>query len=73
MQYFQCSRCNFKVPANRRTCQTCGYEAPKVMSTVSDTDTKSASKKGSVWARVLGYGQDNKGTESGAHEKPALG
>ena len=28
MQYFLCPRCQFKVPANKHICQTCGYSVP---------------------------------------------
>jgi len=71
MQYFLCPRCKFKVPTNRRVCQTCGYELPKTAPSVSESETGSVSKKGSVWARVLGYSQQG-GKTAEAHEKPAL-
>ncbi len=73
MQYFLCPRCSFKVPGNRRSCHTCGYEVPKAVTNVSTDNTgsgeKSLSKKSNVWAKVLGFSQQ----EGKPDEKPALG
>ncbi|MBX9668858.1 MAG: hypothetical protein K2X93_14630 [Candidatus Obscuribacterales bacterium] len=70
MQYFLCPRCSFKVPGNRRSCHTCGYEVPKAVTNISsDTDEKSVSRKANVWAKVLGFSQQ----EGKPDEKPALG
>jgi hypothetical protein len=70
MQYFLCPRCNFKVPGNRRTCHTCGYEVPKsAASAPAEEESKSLNRKGNVWAKVLGFSQN----DAKRDENPALG
>lgn len=71
MQYFLCPRCNFKVPGNRRSCTTCGYEVPKAApsNTVVEEDSKTLNRKTSVWSKVLGFNQQ----EAKRDENPALG
>lgn len=69
MQYFLCPRCNFKVPGNRRTCHTCGYEVPKTASSAPlEEENGKNLKKGSVWAKFLGFSQ----SDSKRDENPAL-
>lgn len=67
MHYLLCPRCQFKMPARKHMCSTCGYELP-VEEKAPEASNQSTSK-GSVWAKFLGYGE--KRTEQG-QEKPAL-
>lgn len=70
MQYFLCPRCNFRVPGNRRTCHTCGYEVPKAAASTSiEEEPKTLNKKSSAWAKVFGFNQQ----EAKRDENPALG
>lgn len=70
MQYFLCPRCNFKVPGNRRSCTTCGYEVPKAAGNASvQEDTQALTKKSSVWSKFLGFSQ----ADAKRDENPALG
>jgi hypothetical protein len=70
MQYFLCPRCNFKVPGNRRSCNTCGYEVPKAAgSSVVEEDSKTLNKKSAVWSKFLGFSQQDQKRD----KNPALG
>jgi hypothetical protein len=70
MQYFLCPRCNFKVPGNRRSCNTCGYEVPKAAgNSAVEEDSKALNKKSTVWSKFLGFNQQDQKRD----ENPALG
>ncbi len=71
MQYFLCPRCNFKVPGNRRSCNTCGYEVPKAAGNahVEEQSSPVLNKKTAVWSKFLGFSQQ----DSKRDENPALG
>jgi ribosomal protein L40E len=65
MQYYLCPRCQFRVPAKKNACTTCGYDMlPLKTAAAQQNENKPA--KASIWSRMLG---DKK--EQGK-EKPAL-
>jgi len=72
MQYYSCPRCTFKIAVNTRFCRTCGYELPRV-TTSAAAEEQQAAKKQSVWARVLGLGNEERKPSEPAQEKPAMG
>lgn len=76
MQYFLCPRCQFKVPANKHLCQTCGYQVPSAAtnSGASPASAFSASrsfKSSNPFAKLLRLQSDE--SKEPSQEKPALG
>jgi hypothetical protein len=72
MQYFLCPRCQFRVPANKHSCQTCGYKIPSASSAGSGTNTDE--RTGTLtnpFAKLMGFTGNSKQKETGS-EKPAL-
>jgi ribosomal protein L40E len=65
MQYYLCPRCQFRVPAKKNACTTCGYDMLP-LKTAAAQQNENKSVKTSIWSRMLG---DKK--EQGK-EKPAL-
>jgi len=67
MQYYLCPRCQFRVPAKKNACTTCGFDMLPLKTAQSEpAETKSS--RASVWLRMLGV---DKKAEQGK-EKPAL-
>jgi predicted amidophosphoribosyltransferase len=73
MQYFLCPRCQFRVPANKHICQTCGNKFVSSAPANSGADN-SVEKKALVnpFAKLLGFNNQSKQKDS-SQEKPALG
>ncbi len=73
MQYFLCPRCQFRVPANKHICQTCGNKIVSSTPANSGADN-SVEKKALVnpFAKLLGFNNESK-SKDGSQEKPALG
>ena len=72
MQYFLCPRCQFRVPATKHTCQTCGFKIPTASSTKGGTTAgDNAVKLTNPFAKLLGFTGNAKQKETGS-EKPAL-
>jgi len=72
MQYFLCPRCQFRVPANKHICQTCGYKIPSASG--AGGGTKNVERSGTLtnpFAKLLGFTGSDKQKETGS-EKPAL-
>lgn len=73
MQYFLCPRCQFRVPANKHSCQTCGYKIPSTSGTSGGTKPEERTGKlTNPFAKLLGFTGNDKQKETGS-EKPALG
>jgi hypothetical protein len=76
MQYFLCPRCQFKVPANKHLCQTCGYQVPSAAtnsgaSPASAFSASRAVKSTNPFAKLLRLQSDE--NKEPSQEKPALG
>ena len=72
MQYFLCPRCQFRVPANKHICQTCGKKfAPAAPASGGTTGTASRAIV-NPFARLLKLDSQSKQKDS-SQEKPALG
>lgn len=71
MQYILCPRCQFKMPANKHICQTCGMKIPTTASAEGGKgkETKSLTNP---FARLLGLNGSNK-TKDQSQENHALG
>lgn len=72
MQYILCPRCQFKVPANKHMCQTCGYALPSASN--ASTGGGSNLERGKLsnpFAKMLGLNNSAKQQET-TQEKPAL-
>lgn len=69
MQYLLCPRCQFKMPANKHICQTCGFKIPSV-APASDA-SKGADNKARVFSKLFGFTNSAKSKEQ--QEKHALG
>jgi hypothetical protein len=70
MQYILCPRCQFKVPATKHMCQTCGYNLPSVAATGGGTSPERG-KLSNPFAKMLGMNNSSKQQET-TQEKPAL-
>lgn len=71
MQYFLCPRCQFKVPATKHMCQTCGYTLPAASATGGGGKTAERGKLANPFAKMLGINNSAKQQET-TQEKPAL-
>ena len=76
MQYFLCPRCQFKVPANKHLCQTCGYQVPSAAtnggaSSASASAASRSVKSTNPFAKLLRLQSDDNNETS--QENPALG
>ena len=70
MQYILCPRCQFRVPANKHLCQTCGNKMPSGASTNGGTVSERG-KLSNPFAKMLGMNNTAKQQDS-TQEKPAL-
>ncbi len=73
MQYFLCPRCQFRVPANKHICQTCGNKIVHAAPTGGAAE-KGVDRKANInpFARLLGLNNQTKQTDNN-QEEPALG
>lgn len=67
MLYYLCSRCQFRVPANKHVCPTCGNKLPAPQKS-SEAEKQAPATKTSMWARFLGLDAGKQQEQ----EKPAL-
>ncbi len=65
MLYYLCSRCQFRIQANKHICPTCGYKVP---ATKPEESEAKAAPRASSWMRMLGLAEK----KDASHEKPAL-
>ncbi len=65
MLYYLCSRCQFKIQANKHICPTCGYKVPVQKPEQSD---EHSAPRANAWLKMLGMGEK----KEASHEKPAL-
>jgi hypothetical protein len=69
MQYFLCPKCQFKVPANKHICQTCGYKIPSASEASGGAD--GADIKARTFSKLFGFNASKQ--KDSQQEKPALG
>ncbi len=67
MLYYLCSRCQFKIQANKHICPTCGH---KVVAQKADAAAESKAPRANVWLKMIGLGDATK--NDATREKPAL-
>lgn len=65
MLYYLCSRCQFRIQANKHICPTCGY---KVQVQKADAADEQSSPRANALLKMLGLGEK----KETSHEKPAL-
>jgi hypothetical protein len=68
MQYYLCPRCQFRVPAKKNACTTCGFDLTPLKNAKPDQEEKP--NRASMLLRLIGGG--NKPKEQSNQEKPAL-
>ena len=71
MHYILCPRCQFKVPANKHICQTCGFQIPSAAPT-NGGNVQSSNKIGNPFARLLKLQNQEGKPNEGNQENPAL-
>ncbi|HEY9777871.1 MAG TPA: hypothetical protein V6C81_29185 [Planktothrix sp.] len=67
MQYYLCPRCQFRVPAKRNACTTCGFDLTPLKNAKVDQEEKPS--RASMLLKLIG---GNKQKEQPSQEKPAL-
>ena len=68
MQYYLCPRCQFRVPAKKNVCTTCGFDITPLKNAQPDQQTDKS--RPTIWSRLVGGGKQK---EQPSQEKPALG
>lgn len=53
MQYFLCPRCQFKSPANKHICQTCGYKLPSAKSSQEQSGGTDGGAKAKAFSKLF--------------------
>ena len=75
MYYQICPRCQFRSPASKTVCATCGKALPKNAPDRSDNSasrTANRVQKGGFWKSMFGIADVGDAGEK-AHDEPALG
>lgn len=71
MHYILCPRCQFKVPANKHICQTCGFRIPSA-APAGGSNVQSSNKIGNPFAKLLKLQNADGKQNDGNQENPVL-